>query len=564
MFTNSTAVNSNLTDCIVINSTILDSNKVNCTIINSNIINSTNRNATIINTNETGSTDTDTIVDHGLITTTIKDGSTINRTNTTNSNVTDSILINSTIINSTIINSNLTNCTVINSTIESVVNSSCVYGNTTINLTAVPAPPPPPPPGQGGGGGGRGGGPGGSAAVQEQAPFAEETGRPCVEAWVCGKWGACENGAQSRSCSDGSGCGTQQRKPATSKACAVEQRAAVEHPFPMPQLKPAIDLFKARLWPLIIAIITLALLAGAYIHYQHRQPQSGSAVPKINAHPAGIPRAALPERLKKPAPAATRTAVQKSGLLARLFAPRPHAKQARHVQGAGDFRHAMDSIDEQMRKVDRGELPAAVRKELARRKSAHVPIPLPRHVIKQVPPPKPVASPKPVALPPPRQVIIPKPKPAQITPVAIPQVVVKPVRKGLDRSGQKFKKAMDEIDRKLALLEQGRLPASLKRKIASEKREPQRRPEPVIPAPKQRILPKVPAPKPAVPKPVQAKHPPSSKPVRVASIDDVRRLALEELARGKKFKDKERFRKKVDRIDENLSALEKKSRKRRR
>ena len=574
-FTNSTAVNSNLTNCIVINSTILDSNKVNCTIINSNIINSTNRNATIISSNETGSTDTDTTIDFSIITGTVKDGSTINRTNTTNSNVTDSILINDTIINSTIINSNLTNCTVINSTIESVVNSSCVYGNTTINLTAVPAPPTPPPAaGQGGGGGGRGGGPGGAPAVQQPAPVAEEAARPCVETWVCSEWGTCERGQQERGCSDGSECGTEERKPETSRACAVEQPPAVEQPLVAPQLKPAIDLFKARLWPLIIAIITLALLTGAYIHHQHRQPPAHVSLPRI--------RLPVPARTGKPVRALPRQVLPKV----------PAELRAIAAMNSKQFGKAVDAIDQKIKDLDRGRLPPAVRQKVEEFKAKQrniqesAPLKKPELAVKEQKPAEPPKRQKPrkpglfariftppaprlsepakavkpavlpkVVVPAPKPIAIPKPKPAQIKPVVIPPVVVKPVRHGADSDGVRFKHKLDSIDAQLARLDKGRLPAAVRKKIVPEKaREQQRKPEPAIPAPK-----------PALPKPVpQAKPLPAPKPVRVPSIDDVRRLALEEIARRKPFKDKERFKKKMDRIDEQLNALDKNSRKRKR
>lgn len=58
-------------------------------------------------------------------------------------------------------------------------------------------------------------------------PFPDATitisGTPttCTENWVCGNYGACVDGKQTRTCTDSNNCGTALTKPATEKTCTV-------------------------------------------------------------------------------------------------------------------------------------------------------------------------------------------------------------------------------------------------------------------------------------------------------------------------------------------------------
>ena len=45
----------------------------------------------------------------------------------------------------------------------------------------------------------------------------------CAEDWGCGEWSDCEDGQQTRSCSDDNNCGTTQDKPRTKISCSWEK-----------------------------------------------------------------------------------------------------------------------------------------------------------------------------------------------------------------------------------------------------------------------------------------------------------------------------------------------------
>ena len=41
----------------------------------------------------------------------------------------------------------------------------------------------------------------------------------CTEDWICTAWSSCENGVQSRICTDQNSCGTIENKPAETQSC---------------------------------------------------------------------------------------------------------------------------------------------------------------------------------------------------------------------------------------------------------------------------------------------------------------------------------------------------------
>lgn len=79
--------------------------------------------------------------------------------------------------------------------------SKCTYNNQCYNSTAP----------SGDTGGSSGGGSGGSGGSSS-----------CVENWTCSDWNACDNGNQTRTCSDSKKCGTTKLKPVLQRECSVE------------------------------------------------------------------------------------------------------------------------------------------------------------------------------------------------------------------------------------------------------------------------------------------------------------------------------------------------------
>ncbi len=49
-----------------------------------------------------------------------------------------------------------------------------------------------------------------------------EQSQTCVENWICGDWTSCQNGIQTRTCTDSNNCGTQNNKPPVSQTCEEE------------------------------------------------------------------------------------------------------------------------------------------------------------------------------------------------------------------------------------------------------------------------------------------------------------------------------------------------------
>ena len=77
---------------------------------------------------------------------------------------------------------------------------------------------PPSPPGGGGGGGGGGFVP---PTTEEPEDEEETTEQGCQERWTCSEWGECENGIQTRTCTDQNNCGTKNNEPFLSQPCTT-------------------------------------------------------------------------------------------------------------------------------------------------------------------------------------------------------------------------------------------------------------------------------------------------------------------------------------------------------
>ena len=60
---------------------------------------------------------------------------------------------------------------------------------------------------------------------ESQACVVEETNETetCVEDWSCDSWGDCSGGSQSRDCTDGNDCGTEDDKPSASQSCDEDE-----------------------------------------------------------------------------------------------------------------------------------------------------------------------------------------------------------------------------------------------------------------------------------------------------------------------------------------------------
>lgn len=50
------------------------------------------------------------------------------------------------------------------------------------------------------------------------------TQQGCQEKWICGDWGTCQNGVETRTCSDVNKCGTNSNEPFSSQPCSAAER----------------------------------------------------------------------------------------------------------------------------------------------------------------------------------------------------------------------------------------------------------------------------------------------------------------------------------------------------
>jgi len=87
---------------------------------------------------------------------------------------------------------------------------------------------------EGGGGstsGGGGGGGGGGTIGGTTGGTTNQTGttpQVCQEKWVCSDWSTCQDGIQTRTCTDENNCGTRNSEPFTSQPCSAEESKQAE------------------------------------------------------------------------------------------------------------------------------------------------------------------------------------------------------------------------------------------------------------------------------------------------------------------------------------------------
>jgi hypothetical protein len=113
--------------------------------------------------------------------------------------------------------------------------------------------------GSGGGSGGSGGGGGGSGGASFSAS--------CAENWTCSSWGECNNGKQTRSCTDTKKCETTKLKPVELRDCSVEGESGEQAIGALSNSKGVISRITGAVigggvgsW--ITAIIFILLIAG--------------------------------------------------------------------------------------------------------------------------------------------------------------------------------------------------------------------------------------------------------------------------------------------------------------
>jgi hypothetical protein len=78
------------------------------------------------------------------------------------------------------------------------------------------------------GGGGGGGLPLVTTTQTNNQTATQTTQQGCQERWVCSDWSACQNGIQTRTCSDENNCGTNNKEPFTSQPCSAAERKQAE------------------------------------------------------------------------------------------------------------------------------------------------------------------------------------------------------------------------------------------------------------------------------------------------------------------------------------------------
>jgi len=82
----------------------------------------------------------------------------------------------------------------------------------------------------GGGGGGGGGGTRGSEATTTTI-VTQPTFQVCQEKWTCTGWSACQNGLQTRTCTDENNCGTRNNEPFSSQPCTTVEIEGETNPL---------------------------------------------------------------------------------------------------------------------------------------------------------------------------------------------------------------------------------------------------------------------------------------------------------------------------------------------
>lgn len=115
--------------------------------------------------------------------------------------------------------------------------------------------------GEGNGGNGGGGGDGGvtTTTITEEMTTTVET---CQEKWTCIEWSECEEGVQTRTCTDENECGTDLYKPFESQPCAT--RKAEEGSLEK-IISPITGLFTSATMPIIIGLVIVIIILVVYV-----------------------------------------------------------------------------------------------------------------------------------------------------------------------------------------------------------------------------------------------------------------------------------------------------------
>jgi hypothetical protein len=97
----------------------------------------------------------------------------------------------------------------------------------------------------------------------------------CLENWVCGDWGECIDGTQTRDCVDERSCPTEFYKPSTGQSCTVDEIAPVEEPVDEEQpVEPVLEqpttttprLLDSVPWPiLLVGAVILIIAIGVWM-----------------------------------------------------------------------------------------------------------------------------------------------------------------------------------------------------------------------------------------------------------------------------------------------------------
>jgi len=86
-----------------------------------------------------------------------------------------------------------------------------------------------------------------------------ETGKPCIERWLCTEWSECINGIQTRECEDVNKCGTEENKPLLVQPCIPEEKNVTTEAKPT-GITGMLVLVQNPAFLLVLLLIALAVI----------------------------------------------------------------------------------------------------------------------------------------------------------------------------------------------------------------------------------------------------------------------------------------------------------------
>jgi hypothetical protein len=101
--------------------------------------------------------------------------------------------------------------------------------------------------------------PGGGGGIPSKPPV--NITEPCESSWICELWGECEDGRQTRTCTDENNC----------RAARVEEQTCEEFPFPGISRKR----FTFLLWILVLALLVILILLILMIKLREKKKHRG-------------------------------------------------------------------------------------------------------------------------------------------------------------------------------------------------------------------------------------------------------------------------------------------------